>query len=324
MENTNIEKQCNAAVPVAERVKQIIFLILAAAFFFVPWIYAPLRNHAPGIAVICGVVCAIVWGNPFEKQTAKLTSPLLGAAIVGMGFGMNLVKVLTAGANGIIYTFIGISLGIGLGVLIGKKLGLPKHTLYLISVGTSICGGSAIAAAAPVLKAKASDIAIASAVVFTLNAVALLIFPAIGHALGMTEYQFGYWAALSIHDTSSVVGASLAYGPEALEVGNTLPLHVCCSGRRGRKTENQLPDTVVHPRIPDRFGYRYLDPCHSKLRRFPERALDSPDGIDPLPDWSKSQPRQTARTRTASGNSRRNPLVHSRRYMVCRNTLRHS
>ena len=89
MENTNIEKQCNAAVPVAERVKQIIFLILAAAFFFVPWIYAPLRNHAPGIAVICGVVFAIAWGNPFEKQTAKLTSPLLGAAIVGMGFGMN-------------------------------------------------------------------------------------------------------------------------------------------------------------------------------------------------------------------------------------------
>ncbi len=224
MENTNIEKQCNAAVPVAERVKQIIFLILAAAFFFVPWIYAPLRNHAPGIAVICGVVFAIVWENPFEKQTAKLTSPLLGAAIVGMGFGMNLVKVLTAGANGIIYTFIGISLGIGLGVFIGKKLGLPKHTLYLISVGTSICGGSAIAAAAPVLKAKASDIAIASAVVFTLNAVALLIFPAIGHALGMTEYQFGYWAALGIHDTSSVVGASLAYGPEALEVGTTVKL----------------------------------------------------------------------------------------------------
>ena len=327
MENTNIEKQCNAAVPVAERVKQIIFLILAAAFFFV-------RNHAPGIAVICGVVFAIVWGNPFEKQTAKLTSPLLGAAIVGMGFGMNLVKVLTAGANGIIYTFIGISLGIGLGVFIGKKLGLPKHTLYLISVGTSICGGSAIAAAAPVLKAKASDIAIASAVVFTLNAVALLIFPAIGHALGMTEYQFGtrytrhkFGCRRVSRLWSGSVGSRYNRKTCAGTVdctGNTLPLHVCCSGRRGRKTENQLPDTVVHPRIPDRFGYRYLDPCHSKLRRFPERALDSPDGIDPLPDWSKSQPRQTARTRTASGNSRRNPLVHSRRYMVRRNTLRHS
>lgn len=106
----------------------------------------------------------------------------------------------------------------------GKKLGLPKHTLYLISVGTSICGGSAIAAAAPVLKAKAHDIAIASAVVFTLNAVALLVFPAVGHALGMNQYQFGCWAALGIHDTSSVVGAAMSYGQEALEVGTTVKL----------------------------------------------------------------------------------------------------
>ncbi len=206
------------------RIKQGVFLALAAAFFILPLVFPQLQNHAPGVAVICGVIFAVAWGNPFEALTAKLTSPLLGAAIVGMGCGMNLVEVLKAGAHGIIYTLVGIAMGLGLGVLLGKRFGLQKNTMYLISVGTSICGGSAIAAAAPVLKAKAHDIAIASAVVFTLNAVALLVFPAVGHALGMSEYQFGYWSALGIHDTSSVVGASMAYGPEALEVGTTVKL----------------------------------------------------------------------------------------------------
>lgn len=206
------------------RLRQGVFLVFAAAFLLLPLFCPPLRNHAPGVAVICGVIFSVAWGNPFETITSKLTAPLLGAAIVGMGFGMNLTQVLRAGAHGIVYTCAGIALGLGLGVWMGKKLGLPKHTLYLISVGTSICGGSAIAAAAPVLKAKAHDIAIASAVVFTLNVVALLAFPAVGHALGMNQYQFGCWAALGIHDTSSVVGAAMSYGQEALEVGTTVKL----------------------------------------------------------------------------------------------------
>lgn len=208
----------------AELVQKIVFLAVAVAFFAVPWAVPATRDYAPGIAVIAGIIFAVSWGNPYSAVTAKLTSTLLGASIVGMGFGMNLIDVLRAGANGLIYTVIGIAAGIGLGVLLGKKLGLPRDTMYLVSVGTSICGGSAIAAAAPVLKAKAHDIAIASATVFTLNAVALLIFPAVGHALEMTETQFGYWAALAIHDTSSVVGASFQYGPTALEVGTTVKL----------------------------------------------------------------------------------------------------
>lgn len=200
------------------------FLLTAAAFFIVPWLCAPLRNYAPGVAVIAGVVFAVACENPYSKITGRLTSTLLGASIVGMGFGMNLIDVLRAGANGMVYTFIGIAAGIGLGIFLGRKMGLAKDTMYLISVGTSICGGSAIAAAAPVLKAKAHDVAIASATVFTLNAVALLVFPAVGHALGMDEIQFGYWSALGIHDTSSVVGASMQYGPTALEVGTTVKL----------------------------------------------------------------------------------------------------
>ncbi len=207
-----------------ETIQKSVFLLVAAAFFAVPWAVPVTRDYAPGAAVIAGILFAVSWGNPFSSVTSKLTSPLLGAAIVGMGCGMDLISVLRAGANGIIYTLIGITAGLGLGVFLGKKLRLPRNTAYLVSVGTSICGGSAIAAAAPVLKAKAHDIAIASATVFTLNAVALLLFPAIGNTLAMTETQFGYWAALAIHDTSSVVGACFQYGPAALETGTTVKL----------------------------------------------------------------------------------------------------
>lgn len=205
-------------------IRQVVFIVLAAAFLVLPMVFSGLRSHAPGAAVIVGAVFAIFIGNPFSKFTSKVVSPMLGAAIVGMGFGMNLFAVLRAGADGLVYTFLGISAGIGLGILIGKRLGVARDTMYLISVGTSICGGSAIAAAAPVIKAKAHDIAIASATIFTLNAVALLIFPVIGHAIGMNQVQFGYWSALGIHDTSSVVGATLQYGPTALETGTTVKL----------------------------------------------------------------------------------------------------
>lgn len=204
--------------------KKTVFLLITAAFCVVPWVFCATRDYAPGLAVISGIIFSVAWGNPFSKVTSKLTSPLLGATIVGMGFGMDLMKVLRAGADGFIYTMIGIVCGIGFGVLIGKMLKLPKNVMYLVSVGTSICGGSAIAAAAPALKAKAHDVAMASATVFTLNAIALLIFPWLGHALDMSQEQFGYFAALAIHDTSSVVGATLQYGAEALEVGTTVKL----------------------------------------------------------------------------------------------------
>lgn len=204
--------------------KKTAFIILALAFFIVPWAWSPARDWTPGLAVLAGIIFSVAWGNPFAAYTSKMTSNLLGATIVGMGFGMNLIEVLRSGANGFLYTFIGIALGIGLGVALGKLLKVSKNAAYLVSVGTSICGGSAIAAAAPVLKAKAHDIALASATVFLLNAVALWIFPIIGEFLGFSQLQFGYWAALGIHDTSSVVGASMAYGEEALEVGTTVKL----------------------------------------------------------------------------------------------------
>ncbi len=204
--------------------KKIIFLAIASLLTFAPLFSPALTHWAPGVAVICGVVLAVGWGNPFAKYTGKLTSQLLAFAIVLMGFGMNLGEVLRAGASGLAYTLSGIVLGLAGAVYLGKKLGVGRNCAWLIGVGTSICGGSAIAAAAPVLKAEEHDIAIASATVFTLNAVALLVFPAVGHRLGMGETEFGFWAALAIHDTSSVVGASLAYGKTALEVGTSVKL----------------------------------------------------------------------------------------------------
>ena len=205
-------------------IRKAAFLLTATAFLVIPMWLPSLQSHVPGIAVIAGIIFAVAIGNPFAAATAKLTAPLLGAAIVGMGCGMNLLTVLRAGADGMLYTFLGITAGIGLGIWVGKRLGLDRDTIYLVSIGTSICGGSAIAAAAPVLRAKAHDIAIASATVFTLNAVALLIFPVIGHALRMSQIQFGYWSALAIHDTSSVVGSTLQYGSTALDTGTTVKL----------------------------------------------------------------------------------------------------
>lgn len=204
--------------------KKITFILVALAFFLVPWMWGAARDYAPGVAVFAGIIFAVTWGNPFAGFTSKITSNLLGLAIVGMGCGMNLHKVLQAGTNGFIYTFAGIVLGLGLGAFIGKKLSLPVNSVYLVSTGTSICGGSAIAAAAPALGAKAHEVAVASVTVFALNAVALLVFPAVGHWLGFSQEQFGYFAALAIHDTSSVVGACFQYGDVALETGTTVKL----------------------------------------------------------------------------------------------------
>ena len=207
-----------------EYIRKIAFVVLALAFFFVPWVVPAVRNYAPGIAVIAGIIFAVSMGNPFSQITGKISSQLLGVAIVLMGFGMDLHKVLAAGAQGFFYTLIGIALGLSLGGFFGKLFKIDKNCSWLVSVGTSICGGSAIAAAAPALKAKADDIALASATVFTLNAVALLIFPWIGKMLGFSQTEFGYFAALAIHDTSSVVGAAFQYGEQALEVGTTVKL----------------------------------------------------------------------------------------------------
>ncbi|NDC39589.1 MAG: putative sulfate exporter family transporter, partial [Proteobacteria bacterium] len=152
------------------------------------------------------------------------THPLLSASVVGLGASMDLAVVARAGLQGFGATLLGISMTLGFGLLLGRMLRTDEKTSTLISAGTAICGGSAIAATAPVIHAQAHQVSVALGTVFCLNAVALVIFPPIGHALHLSETQFGIWSALAIHDTSSVVGATLQYGAQALEIGTTIKL----------------------------------------------------------------------------------------------------
>ncbi len=205
-------------------VKRAAYLVAAAMFFILPWAFPGFRNYASGAAILAGLLFAACLGNPFAARTGKLASPMLGAAIVMMGAGLELMKILRTGASGLGCTVVGIAVALALGLFIGRRLKLERDTNLLICSGTAICGGSAIAAVASAIKAKPSDVAAATAVVFVLNAIALLIFPPLGRALGFTQEQFGLWAAVAIHDTSSVVGASMQYGDRALEVGATVKL----------------------------------------------------------------------------------------------------
>lgn len=174
--------------------------------------------------LLAGVGVALALGNPHAARTRALTPRLLAWSVVGLGAAMNLRTVAVVGIQGFGYTLVGITSTLVLGLLLGKWLAVRRNTSILVSVGTAICGGSAIAAAAPVLRAEEEDTSLALATVFLLNASALLIFPVIGHALHLPQRAFGLWAALAIHDTSSVVGAASSYGSEALTIATTTKL----------------------------------------------------------------------------------------------------
>ena len=176
------------------------------------------------VALLGGIAFALFLSNPYKDITQKITSRLLAWSIIGLGAGMNLMSIYHVGLAGVGYTIIGIILTLTLGLALGKYLRSTHDTSWLISIGTAICGGSAIAAAAPVLNARSQDIAVALVIVFALNALALVVFPVVGGALDMTQNQFGLWSALAIHDTSSVVGATMQYGSESLEIGTTIKL----------------------------------------------------------------------------------------------------
>lgn len=179
---------------------------------------------SPPIALAFGLFLAFTIGNPFAGKIGKPTRILLQFSVVLLGFGMNLTSVVKAGKDGILFTIATIFGTLILGYFVGKLLKVNDKTSTLISSGTAICGGSAIAAVAPAIDADSEEISVSLATVFILNSIALIIFPIIGHALNLTENQFGIWAAIAIHDTSSVVGASAKYGNEALQIATTVKL----------------------------------------------------------------------------------------------------
>ena len=178
----------------------------------------------PPWALLAGIAIALTLGNPYLAHTRKATHRLLALAVVGLGAGMNLGTVARVGASGVVVTVVGIATCLALGTLLGRLLRVSRDTGLLVTVGTAICGGSAIAAVVPLLGAKDEEVSVALAIVFILNALALFIFPPIGHLFHLAPDRFGLWAALAIHDTSSVVGAAVAYGKAAVPVATTVKL----------------------------------------------------------------------------------------------------
>ena len=210
---------------------------------------------SPPIALAGGLLFGLTVVHDFHLESRKLSSFLLQAAVVCLGFGMNLQEVIHAGKSGFLYTAISITFALSLGVALGKLLKVQHTQSLLIAFGTAICGGSAIAAIGPVLEANEEEMAVSLGTVFVLNSVALVTFPTIGWAMHLSQTQFGLWAALAIHDTSSVVGAGAKYGPTALAVGTTVklaralwivPLAIATASIRKSKTRIQWPWFILY------------------------------------------------------------------------------
>ena len=196
----------------------------ARTIFFLGLLLAGSGIVSPPVALVGGIAFGFTASHPYRKEASSLAKLLLQLSVILLGFGMNLQQVVHAGKSGFLYTAISIGSATVLGLLLGKLLKIGGKASYLITLGTAICGGSAIAAIAPIVDANEEEISISMGTVFLLNSVALLLFPAVGWWMHLSQNQFGLWAALAIHDTSSVVGAAAKYGPQALAVGTTVKL----------------------------------------------------------------------------------------------------
>ncbi len=196
--------------------REIIFVI-ALIFCLTPFVSHP-------VALLIGFAITQFVGHPFLHLNHKATSFLLKVSVVGLGFGMNVTSSVHAGKEGILFTVASIFGTLSLGLLLGRFLKIEKKTSHLISCGSAICGGSAIAAISPLINAGEKQISVALGTIFILNSIALFPFPLIGHLLHLSQTQFGLWSAIAIHDTSSVVGAANKYGAEALQVATTVKL----------------------------------------------------------------------------------------------------
>ena len=218
--------------------------------FFLLLILSATGFISPPIALCAGLIFGLATQHPYAVDSRAFSKFLLQASVVALGFGMNLHEVLKAGRSGFLYTALGIGFALLAGFLIGKLLSVRGTISYLISTGTAICGGSAIAAIGPILQASDEEMAVALGTVFILNSIALFIFPTIGASLQLSQSQFGLWSALAIHDTSSVVGAASRYGNQALVIATTVklaralwivPLALATAAVRHSRSKVQIP-----------------------------------------------------------------------------------
>ncbi len=200
-----------------------VFTIRTALFIgilllcFTPWI-------SPALALIIGFIFSITLGFPLEYHRGKITNLLLKLSVVGLGFGLHASEAIKVGKEAFLITILSIVTTLSLGWITARFLNLNKKIAHLISAGTAICGGSAIATIAPAIKANSKDISISLSIIFLLNSIALFIFPIIGNYLNLSQHDFGLWSSIAIHDTSSVVGAASHYGEEALKIATTVKL----------------------------------------------------------------------------------------------------
>jgi uncharacterized integral membrane protein (TIGR00698 family) len=225
---------------------RLLYLVLALAV---------LHPAVPSAgALVLGLFYGVTVGNPFLANTKKLSPKVLSYSIIGLGASMNLTQVLQSGAQSFLVTLLAIVATMTLGDWLGRLLKCESQTSLLVSVGTAICGGSAIAAVSSAIRAKEEAISISLACVFLLNALALFIFPPIGHWQGLSQEQFGVWSAIAIHDTSSVVGSALQYGDQALSLATTtklvralwiVPLTIWIARRQGAPSQTKFPSFIL-------------------------------------------------------------------------------
>lgn len=193
-------------------------------FWFAVALILSITTDFPAIGLVIGIAIALIFGNPIKSVTGKISKQLLQTSVILLGFGMQIGVILKVGFASIGITFTSIAITMIAGLLLGRFFQIERNLSILLTSGTAICGGSAIAAMAPAINATQGQTAVAMAVVFLLNALGLIIFPPLGHLLGMDEASFGLWAAIAIHDTSSVVGAAAQYGAVAAGIAITVKL----------------------------------------------------------------------------------------------------
>lgn len=209
------------SVSMRARMAKWVYIAIVLLIIF-PFDKFDLPTATAPIALFVGLLFAFIFPMPFPKFNKKGSKYLLQASVVGLGFGMSVTEALKSGGQGMMFTIVSVIGVMVLGVMLGYWMHINRKTSYLISAGTAICGGSAIAAVGPVLRANDEEMAVSLGVIFILNAIALFIFPVMGHWFDMTDQQFGTWAAIAIHDTSSVVGAGDAYSPAACEIATVI------------------------------------------------------------------------------------------------------